>query len=71
MTIAPRFFVALVEEGKLPLGTEVWQDTTVVMPVIAPLKWTNALTGEVIPGDKHLPVGKILKHFPVALLVSA
>ena len=71
VTIAPRFFVALVEEGKLPLGTEVWQDTTVVMPVIAPLKWTNALTGEVIPGDKHLPVGKILKHFPVALLVSA
>ena len=71
VTIAPRFLVTLVEEGKLPLGGEVWHDTTVVMPDIASTKWTNALTGETIPGDKHLSVGQILKHFPVALLVSA
>ncbi|MEJ2431056.1 MAG: malto-oligosyltrehalose synthase, partial [Deltaproteobacteria bacterium] len=71
VTIAPRFLVTLVEEGKLPLGSEVWHDTTVIMPDISSTNWTNALTGEVIPGEKHLSVGQILKHFPVALLVSA
>jgi (1->4)-alpha-D-glucan 1-alpha-D-glucosylmutase len=70
VTIAPRFFVSLVEEGRLPLGTEVWQDTRVAMPDIAPAKWTNTLTGEIIPGENHIGVGQILKHFPVALLVS-
>jgi (1->4)-alpha-D-glucan 1-alpha-D-glucosylmutase len=71
VTIAPRFLVTLVEEGKLPLGSEVWHDTTVIMPDIGSTKWTNVLTGEIIPGAKHLSVGQILKHFPVALLVSA
>ena len=71
VTIAPRFFVSLVEEGKLPLGSEVWQDTRVVMPDIASANWTNTLSGEIIPGGNQLAVGQILKHFPVALLVSS
>ena len=70
VTVAPRFLVSLVEEGKFPLGSEVWQDTTVAMPDIASAIWTNALTGEIISGDKQMAVGQILQHFPVALLVS-
>jgi (1->4)-alpha-D-glucan 1-alpha-D-glucosylmutase len=70
VTIAPRFFATLVEEGRLPLGSEVWQDTRVAMPDSAPVKWTNTLTGEIIPGEKNIAVGQILQHFPVALLVS-
>ena len=70
MTIAPRFLVTLVVEGKLPLGSEVWQDTTVIMPDIACANWTNTLSGEIIPGGNQLAVGQILKHFPVALLMS-
>jgi (1->4)-alpha-D-glucan 1-alpha-D-glucosylmutase len=70
VTIAPRFFVTLVEEGELPLGNEVWQDTRVVMPDNAPVKWTNTFTGEIIPGEKNIAVGQVLRHFPVALLVS-
>ena len=70
VTIAPRFFVTLVEEGELPLGTEVWQDTRVLMPDGAPDQWTNTLTGEIIPEESQIAVGQILQHFPVALLVS-
>ena len=70
VTIAPRFLVTLVVEGKLPLGSEVWQDTTVIMPDIACANWTNTLSGEIIPGGNQLAVGQILKHFPVALLMS-
>ena len=71
VTIAPRFFVSLVEEGTLPLGSEVWQDTRIILPAIAPAKWTNIFTGEIIPGEDRLALGQILQHFPVALLVSA
>ena len=71
VTIAPRFFVSLVEEGKLPLGSEVWQDTRVVMPDIVSANWRNTLSGEIIPGGNQLAVGQILKHFPAALLVSS
>jgi maltooligosyltrehalose synthase len=41
------------------------------MPDIAPAKWTNTFTGEIIPGENHIAVGQMLKHFPVALLVNA
>lgn len=71
LTVAPRFFVTLVAEDELPLGSEVWQDTTLVIPDSASAQWTNALTGEIIPGEDRLAVGRILQHFPVALLVSA
>jgi (1->4)-alpha-D-glucan 1-alpha-D-glucosylmutase len=70
VTIAPRFLVTLVEEGKLPLGSEVWQDTRIVMPDSAPAKWTNTFTGEIIAGENHIAVGQVLEHFPLALLVS-
>jgi (1->4)-alpha-D-glucan 1-alpha-D-glucosylmutase len=70
VTIAPRFLVTLVEEGKLPLGSEVWQDTRIVMPDSAPAKWTNTFTGEIIAGENYIAVGQVLEHFPLALLVS-
>ncbi|MCG6981399.1 MAG: malto-oligosyltrehalose synthase [Deltaproteobacteria bacterium] len=70
VTIAPRFFVTLVDRGQLPLGNEVWQDTRVLIPDSAPVKWSNTFTSEIIPGEHHIAVGQVLQHFPVALLVS-
>jgi (1->4)-alpha-D-glucan 1-alpha-D-glucosylmutase len=71
VTVAPRFFATLAGEGKLPLGSEVWQDTSIVIPDIAPAKWANTFTGEIIPGENQIAVGQMLKHFPLALLVSS
>ena len=70
VTIVPRFFVTLVDQGELPLGNEVWQDTKVLIPDSAPVKWSNTFTSEIIPGEHHIAVGQVLQHFPVALLVS-
>lgn len=70
ITIVPRLLTHLVQEGEDPFGHEVWQDTLLMMPR-GKRGWINALTGEVIETNGNLPVGDVLAHFPVALLVKA
>jgi (1->4)-alpha-D-glucan 1-alpha-D-glucosylmutase len=70
VTVVPRFLTAVVEDGGLPLGPEVWQDTEVILLEPAPSLWRNVLTGQVLSGDRRLRVGEIFRHFPVALLMS-
>ncbi len=71
VTVVPRFLTAVVEEGALPLGREAWEDTHLDLPERAPSHWREALTGaQVVPPERHLPVGDILTQFPVALLVG-
>ncbi|MGD8370575.1 MAG: malto-oligosyltrehalose synthase [Syntrophobacterales bacterium] len=70
VTVAPRFLTALVNNGEYPLGTEVWQDTHVLLPEGSPRKWNNMLSGEVIENGNAVKIGEVLHRFPVALLVA-
>ncbi|MFW6296824.1 MAG: malto-oligosyltrehalose synthase, partial [Halothece sp.] len=66
VAIAPRFLSSLIQPGELPLGNQVWEDTTVELPQ---KQWQNAITSHTLEGNKIL-IGDVLAHFPVALLVS-
>jgi (1->4)-alpha-D-glucan 1-alpha-D-glucosylmutase len=71
LSIAPRFLCAVVEEGKYPVGSEVWQDTLVILPSPSPKIYRNIFTHEKVAGGELLAVGEILRSFPVGLLMSA
>lgn len=75
VAIAPRWLTRLVAPGQAPLGKEVWQDTVLHLPSADSI-WTNLLTQESLRSNAEdagavLPLGQILNHFPVALLVNA
>ncbi len=72
ITVATRFFTNLVEPGVFPLGPTVWQETRIEWPqdLITSPTWTNALTDETLSSTESLPLGEILRQFPVALLVN-
>jgi (1->4)-alpha-D-glucan 1-alpha-D-glucosylmutase len=71
--LVPRLSASLVPDSATPpLGTEIWGDTQVHLPPGVPGgAWANAFTA-----DRHdiaaaaLPVGDVLREFPVALLTS-
>ena len=65
VAIAPRFLTKIIKPGQLPLGMEVWSDTSLKL---ANNNWHNLIDGQTIAGDTA--VGKILQNFPVALLVE-
>jgi (1->4)-alpha-D-glucan 1-alpha-D-glucosylmutase len=64
VAIAPRFLTTIVKPGQ-PLNKEVWEDTSLKL---APKNWHNLIDNQTIAGE--LTVGKILQHFPVALLIG-
>jgi (1->4)-alpha-D-glucan 1-alpha-D-glucosylmutase len=75
IAIAPRLMTGVVEVGKMPLGEGVWGDTEFKLAGelsdgTEPSRWLNAITGEVLAAEGTLRLGRVLKHFPVALLLS-
>lgn len=70
ITIVPRFLTALVKEGEYPLGRQVWDDTSIMIPAGAPTTWQEAIAAQFISGKYNLLIGDILRYFPVALLTS-
>ena len=75
LTVVPRLIGVLTDNGaRLPLGTEVWGDTRVLLPRDLPAgPYLNLFTGTEVrtrPVDAAagLPVGDLLAEFPVALL---
>lgn len=73
--VVPRLVAGLLSDVKQPpLGTAVWDGTTVVVPSWRPgSQYRNVLTGEVLevePIDDRqvLPLARVLAHCPVALL---
>ena len=71
LTMAPRFLTALVGDGELPLGREVWDDTEIILPDRAPSAWTDVFTDQPVFTNNSYSVGQALEHFPVALLVHS
>lgn len=71
VTLVPRFLTSFIPEGELPIGGENWLDTRIVLPAEAPGRWVEQMTGEPVLGKETLPVGEILRGFPVALLTTS
>ena len=70
ITIAQRHLTALIKEGELPIGRQVWDDTHILLPKGVPALWKDAITTRGIEGRETLLIGDVLEHFPVALLMS-
>ncbi len=71
VVITPRFLSAVVSEGTAPLGSEVWQDTRIVLPEGAPSLFREHYSGgEVRCENGAVPVGDALACFPFAILLS-
>ena len=77
ITVAPRFFAQLLGEANtLPLGVNVWGDTSVYLPFHRPgNQYTCAFTGKKLEPQQHLsrwrlPVAQMLEEFPVGLIIS-
>ncbi len=75
IVVVPRLVVGLTEGIQKPLlGTEVWQDTWLTLPVDSPpYRYRNVFTGEAFSvaerdTETGILVGSTLAYFPVALL---
>ena len=75
MVVAPRWFTRLKGPGRLPLGREVWQDTSIGLAGLPPgAAYRNVFTGgatPVVPQGPALSLASALATFPVALLEPA
>ncbi len=74
LVVVPRLIGGLSPRGSAPIGSEVWQNTAVIMSEAnAPRRWRNVFTGELLEADsdRSLSLASILAHFPVALLEPA
>ncbi len=69
VAIAPRFFTSLIQPGEYPLGEQVWDNTSLHLPIDAS-SWKDAITNQIVKANGKLLIGEALKHFPVALLIS-
>ncbi|WP_419658951.1 TreY: malto-oligosyltrehalose synthase [Desulfosarcina variabilis str. Montpellier] len=68
ITVVPRLLTGLIEAHQYPLGRRVWQDTEIVFPCTTARRWKNSFTGEIVEAATSVNVGRILNHFPCALL---
>jgi (1->4)-alpha-D-glucan 1-alpha-D-glucosylmutase len=75
VAVVPRLAAGLLSgETLLPIGPDVWQNTVVLLPEnLATRRYTDAFTGEGITSEQNgragIPVSKVLRSCPVALLV--
>jgi (1->4)-alpha-D-glucan 1-alpha-D-glucosylmutase len=64
----PRLMARLARRTGAPLGTKVWRDTVVELPVDAPSQWRNILTGETV--STPLLASQLFSTLPFALLTN-
>jgi (1->4)-alpha-D-glucan 1-alpha-D-glucosylmutase len=69
IVVIPRFLGGLIDEGGLPHGEELWQDTRVDPGGEGASVWRNVITEQYLSGRKW-PLGSLLEGFPVALLTN-
>jgi (1->4)-alpha-D-glucan 1-alpha-D-glucosylmutase len=68
--IISRLLTYLIREDECPIGERIWEDTCIFIPEHATYLWRNAFTNQVIQCGKVLSIDKVLKCFPVALLLG-
>ncbi|MHA6248307.1 malto-oligosyltrehalose synthase [Pontibacter sp. CAU 1760] len=69
--ITPLHLVGLIAEGQQPLGQQVWEDTSVVLPAQAPTRWEQVLGTGSVATNGSLLVSQALDSFPVAFLTAS
>jgi len=76
VVVAPRLLVQLTRgEAVPPAGPEIWEDTTIQVPEELGASFKNIFTGELADledqdGEKAVSLSRVLRTFPVALLVQ-
>lgn len=70
VVVVPRLFSALIDENKLPLGTDVWQNTTIDLSDIEADTLTESITGNSFGWNKSMQVGDLFAVFPGAVLIG-
>ena len=65
VAIASCFLTKIINPGQLPLGMEVWSDTSLKL---AGQDWHNLIDGQKIAGE--IAIGKVLHNFPATLLID-
>jgi (1->4)-alpha-D-glucan 1-alpha-D-glucosylmutase len=75
LVVVPRLAARFTPPGEFPLGREIWGGTILMMPKGAPKQWLDVLTEQTcgaVPKShgQVLPIGNVLKTFPVALLAG-
>lgn len=74
LVIVSRFLARLTQMNELPLGRDVWRDSSVGIPSeIVEQRFSNIFTGESVSaserdGKNRLILGQIFAHFPLAML---
>ena len=69
LVVLPRFCTTLVEPGQLPLGEDVWQDTSLRIPVSGEQTSLEWISQEPVVPVNPVPIGKLLKIFPMAVIL--
>ncbi len=69
LIVLPRFCTAMVKPGEYPLGENIWQDTSLKLPVSVEQTALDWISQEIVTLNGLIPVGKILKHFPVSVIL--
>ncbi len=76
ITMVPRLTAMLAIDagrplGQLPLGLDVWNDTSIILPDDLPAAWSDVFTSRDVRSSKgRIRVGDILRDFPAGLLVA-
>lgn len=73
VVIVPLLFTRLTEQGSPPVGTEVWGDTCVEIPVPGGTEFRNLFTNELVQtrkagGTSSLSLSEVYAKFPFAVL---
>ncbi len=76
IVVTPRLLYPLTEREQAPLGQAIWENSALLLPREAPVRWLNVLTDEELEagaadGRKSLPLASIFTSFPVALLAAS
>ena len=69
VAIATRFLTSMISPVQLPIGEDIWKDTSIILPERTSDSWLNVLTEEEVKNSNKLSAGQILNKLPVALLV--
>jgi (1->4)-alpha-D-glucan 1-alpha-D-glucosylmutase len=72
IALVPRLATRLLgERNILPMGSEVWGNTALVVPIeLAGIEWSNVFTGERYMATNKFELGRLLAHFPICLLAA-
>jgi (1->4)-alpha-D-glucan 1-alpha-D-glucosylmutase len=70
VTIVPRFVTSLITEGEYPFGRKIWDDTYIPFQEGNSHEWKDVIRNQCVENVGKFNVGEVLKHFPVALLIT-